>query len=130
MQADDVFHALHYGNGIRNAQVGVIEIDLEKSVLVRVEVKNISSYHSVKLFDTHMKMYKYFNIGPGVRVEYTDKSVFTPSYSHAKEFSKTQEDTFRRPPKKKKEISHYVFCPNPVCTEIFDSQKELERHPF
>ena len=57
MRADDVFHALHYGNGIRNAKVGVIEIDLEKSVLVGVEVKNISSYHSVKLFDTHMKMY-------------------------------------------------------------------------
>ena len=62
------FMLSHYGNGIRNAKVGVIKIDLEKSVLVGVEVKNISSYHSVKLFDTYMKTYKYFNIGRGVRV--------------------------------------------------------------
>ena len=70
--ADDICRALHYGNGIKNAEAGVIEIDLSKSTLSGTEVKNISAYHSIQLFSTYVKMYRYYDIGPGVQVKYTD----------------------------------------------------------
>ena len=51
-----------------------------------VEIKHVSAYHSVEYLDEGMKLYKYFDIGPGVMVNY-GSTEFTLSYTIERELS-------------------------------------------
>lgn len=129
--ADDICKALHYGNGIKNAAAGVLEVDVSKSALSGTAMKNISAYHSIQFFNTYMKMYRYYNVGPGVTVNYTDESKFVPCFSVKSPYSQTQSSGSSRvmsESKKKKGKTHLIFCSNVLCTDTFESQVDLDNH--
>ena len=88
-----VFNALHYGKGIKNTKVCVLEVDLQESALQGSEIKDSSVFHSAQFFPTYMKLYRYFNIGTGVKIQYSSASQFTPKFTLLKEHSHTQKDT-------------------------------------
>ena len=68
--AEDVYHALHYGRGIKNGDVAVVLIDSKASMLSgSTKIPNISNYHSFQFFSTHMLMWRYYGIGPGKKVD-------------------------------------------------------------
>ena len=135
LKAEDVFDGLHYGKGINNAQASVIESDLENSHLIGKEIKNVSSYHSIVYGDKSMKLYRYYNVGSGVKVDYADGE-FIPSYNVKREFSHTQPAENReidvRGKKKRKRDDHLtcsmIFCQNPLCSDLFETVQEYEEH--
>ena len=69
--AEDVYTALHYGNGLSNAKVSVLQINGSKTLLSGKIIKNVSSYHSIQYFAEHMKLWRYFDIGNGVNQLYS-----------------------------------------------------------
>ena len=138
LTAEDLCTALHYGKGIKNTQACVLEIDLQKSTLGGTEIKHVSAYHSVQFFPHHMKMYRYYNIGLGVIVNYSSDTKFVPAYQTITPFSYTQhEDAQISKPssqqkQKKRRIDHQlcrlVFCENPLCSDVFESLQAYEEH--
>ena len=92
--AEQMYDALHHGQGIKNTQVSVIESNHSETSLTGTKIKNVSSYHSIKYLEEGMQLYKYFDIGPGVQVKY-GASKFSLSYSVAREFSHTQSEGVR-----------------------------------
>ena len=135
LTATDIYDALHYGRGIRNTKVSVIESNFEESKIVGTEIKNISSYQSIVFHPDSMKMYRYFDVGIGVSVPYSSDHKFTPCYEIVREFHHTQKDQAVRiqpPQKKKKRADHtscsMIFCENTMCTDVFETQEEYEFH--
>ena len=132
-EAKDVYDALHHGNGIKNSQVSVIEINSAKSILVGTDIPSITAYHSIQFYEDHMKLYRYWNIGPGKIFRYNDNCAFTSSFNRLKDFSQTEKDVTLYSSKKKKkrrdhEICNLLFCPEPSCSETFESKNELDEH--
>ena len=126
--ANDIHDALHYGKGIKNSKVCVLEIDEEKSNLKGIEIPNVSAYHSIEYFEDHMVLYRYFKIGSGVVVYYSDANEFVSSHNLIKPFSQTGEIGLGLLPKKKKRTDHQLctllFCPVASCTCSFETQSE------
>ena len=44
-KAEDVYTVLHYGNGLSNLKVSVLQINSDKISLSGEAIKNVSSYH-------------------------------------------------------------------------------------
>ena len=139
ISADDLFTAVHYGKGIRNTKASVLEIDTDQSYLQGSSITNVSAYHSAQFFDTYMTLYRYYKIGPGVKVPYTPESNFSPSYSVKKNFSVTQAENYQDVPSSttpvlssKKRMDHTVckliFCQEPLCSKTFSSNIDYEAH--
>ena len=133
VSANDLHDALHYGKGIRNTKACILEVNLEQSTLQGLPIKGISTFHSVQFFKKHMKLQRYYNIGPGVVVNYSDQSKFVPSYVQVKEFNHTQSEVVHEPcTQQKKRLDHQlctlIFCENPLCTDVFETLAEYERH--
>ena len=59
--AEDIYEALHNGNGIQNADVAVVKIDSRASTLSGTNlIPNINSFHSFHFFSDIMIMWRYF----------------------------------------------------------------------
>ena len=135
LKAEDVYDGLHYAKGISNTQVAVVESDLQDSLLTSKEIKNVSSYHSIVYSATAMKLYRYYNIGSGVSVTYSN-SEFTPSYNVKREFSNTQsgenQEGEMSSRKKRKRNDHstcnVIFFQNVLCSDVFETMSEYEEH--
>ena len=56
INAEDVFKALHYGNGMKDSYVCVMEINKDNTSLSGETIKNVSNYHSVEFHDDHMEL--------------------------------------------------------------------------
>ena len=69
---NDIYSALHYASSIANAKVAVIDIDKEVSKVVAQEIPFITQYHSLKFWEHAIKIWRYFDIGEGVEVPYSD----------------------------------------------------------
>ena len=121
----DLFNALQYGKGVSNAKVSVLEIDSSESVLDGQEITGINSYHSIKFFDDHMKLYRYFEIGSGKIIKY-GQTGFTPCYSVKNDFVDTCNSSQKKKKQSAKKLMH--FCTNPSCTSVFENALQLEKH--
>ena len=134
INAVGAYDALHYGRGIKNTKVAVIESNVEEASLTGAKIKNISAYHSIKFSEDHMKLYRYYDIGPGVKVSFKPDHAVTTSYDVVREFHHTQNEPSieNHPQKKKKRSDHtscsFIFCENALCTDVFESQQEYEVH--
>ena len=72
LTAEAVFDALHSGKGLKNTKVSVIEINTEESKLEGNKILNVSSFHSAQFHPKHMKLFRYYNIGTGVTIDYSE----------------------------------------------------------
>ena len=136
MTANDMYDAVHYGRGIKNTKASVIEIDSENTKLNGISIPNISFYHSVSFHPTFMKMHRYYDIGPGNKVYYSEKNLFLSSYNVTRAFTATQKNvaavksTLQTSSGKKKKIGvrKAIFCQHSSCSDIFDSISDYEQH--
>ena len=128
LTATDVFDALHYGSGIQNAQASVIEIDVSSSTLLGPKIPSINSFHSAKFSVDSMKLFRYFNVGSGKYVKYSNESKFVSSYNVIRDFSRTSLDRGKRKKSKKCGSSYYFFCPDSNCTSVFETEDEFDAH--
>ena len=71
LTAEDIHQSLHYGYGMRNAQVAVAEISTKDVVLECHNIPNINNFHSFKFSEDHMKMWRYYGVGEGKIQEYS-----------------------------------------------------------
>ena len=130
--ANDIHEALHYGKGIKNSKVCVLEINEETSKLKGIEIPNVSSYHSIEFFEEHMVLYRYFKIGSGVTLRYNDANTFVSSHNQTNAFSQTGEmgHTLSKEKKKRRdrELCKLLFCPVSTCTCSFENQSEYDAH--
>ena len=63
--AEDVFTALHYGNGLKHSHVCVAEISEEDTVLPGKGIKKFSDFHSLSFENNHMILHRYYT-GSGI----------------------------------------------------------------
>ena len=57
MTAQDVYKALHYGNGMQDTKVCVLQIDGDNTSLSGEAIRNVSHYHSIKYFEEYMLLW-------------------------------------------------------------------------
>ena len=63
---DDLFKALHYGHGMKDSKVELIQVDTTITVITRHKISNITSYHSFQFHNNHKIMSCYFSTGIGL----------------------------------------------------------------
>ena len=88
MTAEDVYKALHYGNGMQDTKVCVLQIDGDNTSLSGKAIRNVSHYHSIKYFEEYVLLWRCFEIGEGVKQVYTNVH-FKSSYDIILPFSTT-----------------------------------------
>ena len=64
--AEDVFTALHYGNGLKHSKVFLAEISERNTVLQGKDIKKFSYFHSVSFKKDHVILQQYYDIGCGI----------------------------------------------------------------
>ena len=132
LTAEDVYQALHYGSGIRNAEVAVIAIDTKNSMLSGPSpIPKISQYHSFEFHNDHMLMWRYFGIGEGKRWNYSGV-IFQPAVQIILPYSATSKQSVvnckSKRPRMDRSINTLKFCPEVGCSQSFDDDKDLEEH--
>ena len=66
LNGHDLFEALHYGYGMIDLQVALIQVDTTNTVITGNKISNITSYHSIQFDNDQMIMCIYFGIGIGI----------------------------------------------------------------
>ena len=130
MSSLDVFNAMHYGFGVKDAKVCVAEVDSARASITGSKVNSFTSYHSIQFEEDGMRMWRYFNVGKGLHHPYMDVE-FTSGIKVIKHFSKTDAGT--RPKSKEKQrnersLKKLLFCTEVGCSEVFYDQDEYEKH--
>ena len=68
--ANDIYKGLHYGFGLKNALVGVIEYDSSTTILSASMLHKKSQYHSFHFSDAGIQMWRYFQVGEGETIPF------------------------------------------------------------
>ena len=66
LDGDDIFKALHYGYGMKDSKVALIQVDTINAVITGGKVSSITHYHSIQFHNDHMIMWCYFGIRIGI----------------------------------------------------------------
>lgn len=130
--AEDIYKAMHYGYGVKNAEVSVVEIDKMSTSIDGPKIKNISNFHSIEFNETSMTMWRYFNIGKGIKQPYNKLEVKL-TIETLLPYSNTESSTVKRIESKKKkrsdrQLCSLRFCPDSNCTCSFETDADLEEH--
>lgn len=133
--ARDIAQALKHAGGLKNTKVAVAEVDSSaKRILAppKSEIPGIKSYHSFVFYKTHMMAWRYYNIGKGVRLNYVGVK-FYPTINLLEEFTTCQQQGWHPAQQVSRERESRMpnslhFCPQFNCSQVFDTQDELERH--
>ena len=56
LDGDDLFKALHYGYGMKDSKVALIQIDATNTVITGDKISDFTSYHSIQFHNDHMIM--------------------------------------------------------------------------
>ena len=128
--AEDIYTALHYGNGLKNAKVGVAEIT--DVPLKGKKIPNISNYHSIAFHEDHMTLWRYYDIGEGVTQPYSGISV-EPTITMLKEYHSTDKrpgDNIMKMTDKRddRKLCTLQFCQEIGCSSSFETTNELMEH--
>ena len=70
---------------MKNTPVGVAETDKSLSILNRKTIPDIGQYHSAEFQENGMRFWRYFNVGMGVLIPYTNAS-FSSGLKRVREF--------------------------------------------
>ena len=57
MSSLDVFDAMHYGFGVKDAMVCVAEVDSARASITGSKVNSFTSYHSIQFEEDGMRMW-------------------------------------------------------------------------
>ena len=122
LTSEDIYHALHYGNGIQNAEISVVAIDAKNSMSSsKTTIPKISQYHS----------FEYFGTGLGKRWNYTGAK-FQPAIQIVLPFSATSKQNHinskSKRPRLDRSNNSLKFCPEIGCSKAFEDDASLEEH--
>ena len=127
-----MFLALYYRSGIQDAEVCVVEIDSSIATLTGAKILSFQNYHSIKFEDKGMVLWRYFDVGEGIRIPYSGVT-FQSGAILKKPFSKTQQFEKTNTSKKGKErldrkLYNLFYCHELDCCEVFHDKKIYENH--
>ena len=131
MTAEDIFQSLHYGYGLKDAEVSVVENDKSKSVLEGKKTPGFTRYHSIEFKETGMKLWRYYDIGEGVFLPYVQTTFKCDGFAVIKQFSKTEQmQRVQRESKARNDrvLRNIFFCEVEGCSRAFESEIEYEAH--
>ena len=72
--ASVIFYGLQLANGMKDTKVGVAKTDKYLSVINGKTIRDISLYHSLAFHENGMRFWRYFNVGAGVIILYSNSS--------------------------------------------------------
>ena len=127
LSAVDAFKALHHASGVRNSKASVIDVDSSQSSISGPNILAVNSYHSVKFNEKSMKLHRYFNIGKGNIVQYSDETKFSSSIQIKEDFHATSSISGKSR-KKNNSAKTLFFCPDLACTKVFEKEIDFENH--
>ena len=134
MTAEDLYHALHVGKGIQNAQVAVVAINQKETALNDTStIPKISQYHLFELFSTYMIRWSYVGTGKGKRWDYSNVT-FLPKtdiillYSATSKYETNKASMKSKKPCLDRNINNLLFCPEIGCCDSFEKQECLQAH--
>ena len=116
-------------------EVGVAEINNAEMTIAGTKIPKISTYHSIEFHSDHMRMWRYFDIGQGVKQTYNNLLI-EPAIQLLLPYSKTDCRIARIQSGKQKvakkrddrQLCTLLFCPELGCTESFEEPASLETH--
>ena len=73
--AEDLYSAFHYGNGMKNTKADVVKI--ESLPLTGQKIPKVGDFHSFEFKEDEMIMWRYINVGEGVKQSYNNLQVQT-----------------------------------------------------
>ena len=73
-----IYWVLHYGDGLKNAKVCLIDIGSNKTEFTCSATNDVSLYHSVQFQEIKMILRLYYDIGEGITQKY-GKDAIQPS---------------------------------------------------
>ena len=53
LDGNDIFKALHYGYGMKDSKVALIQVDTTNTVITGDKISNITSHHSIQFHNDH-----------------------------------------------------------------------------
>lgn len=130
LSASDIHDALHYGSGLKDSKVCVIEINPESVKVEGQKIKNISHYHSVEFKEDKMTFWRYFDVGEGVDVAYSEMHVASGAVVKVP-FSSTCRESKKKmfsKPRADRQLCKLLFCPESGCGATFTTYKNYEEH--
>ena len=133
MTAEDVYKALHYGNGMQDTKDCVLQIDVNNTSLSGEAIRNVSYYHSVKYFKEDMLLWWYFESGEGVRHVYNNVH-FKSSHNIILPFSTTDKRgsgktiTNELTVQPDRQLCSLFFRQEIDCSASFENASEFELH--
>ena len=127
-----MFLALYSRSGIQDAEVCVVEIDSSIATLTGAKILSFQNYHSIKFEDKEMILWRYFDVGEGIRIPYSGVT-FQSGAILKKPFSKIQQFEKTNTSKKGKErfdrkLNNLFYCHEIHCCEAFHDKKIYENH--
>ena len=119
-------------NGVKNAKVSLVEIDLSVNEIKSQKIDN-SNYHSAEFEDNKIRFWNYYSVGKGIIVK--QKCVeFTSSFNVLSRFEKVGSNYNSTPCEHKKPRLHCIrndsisYCPISDCVKTFLNEAALEIH--
>ena len=70
IDASNIFDALHFGSGVQNGEVCVLEIDKDVASLIGSKLQ-LHNFHSIKFEESGMVLWRYYEVGVGKKVPYS-----------------------------------------------------------
>lgn len=126
LNAHDLKKALKYQGGPKNTKICVIHIDKEASTIKNVQkIKNISSYHSIEFHDTYFTLWKYYDIGSGLRMN-KNNTELEANIEIISGFDDLFEETALS--HRKESAKFHYFCSEELCGESFETIHDLNIH--
>ena len=126
----DVADTLKYGSGLKHSAVSVVSI--KKSVAVMdTKIQKIKSFHPFEFNESHMKIWRYFNVGQGLAYKSVDLvSAITVIQPFLEMENKIQNRATSSSTRYDRQLCSLYFCPEYTCKENFQTKSELEQHPL
>ena len=130
--AEDLRQSLHYGFGMKDTMIGVAQVD--NVLLDGPKIPGLSDYHSIEFQEDHMVMWKYYQIGEGIKQNYNNLTV-NPAIKLLQPYSKTESilrlESGKRKGEKQREdrrLCTLLFCQELGCIQSFNTIAELNSH--
>ena len=135
LTAEDIHKSLHYGFGMKDSKVAVAQINNAEIEIAGTKITKLSNYHPIQFKEDHMMLWRYYDIGQGVKQIY-GKSTIKPAIHLLVPYSKTDNKIARadsqkqKAPKKRndRQLFNLQFCPNVGCTQLLETTASLEEH--
>ena len=138
ISAEHIYDALHYGKGLKDAAVVVIEVEIQ--TLEGKKIPGIQGYHSVEFHKQKMMFWRYYGIGKGISHPYNDLQVVSGA-TIVKPFSstdkrnpqaitsaETQQPSCKKAKRNERDLCTLLFCNQPGCSSSFEKKEDYEAH--